>query len=77
MQKILWYMGTHLRVISESTNHKNAKTFEYRLNLTMLYSLEGSRWVISDEYPCAMISIIFRGFASFCIGQISHMQHKG
>ena len=36
-----------------------------------------SRWVLSDEYPFARVSIIFRIFASFHIGQISHQQHKG
>ena len=31
---------------------------------------------ISDEYPYARVSVIFQVFASFCIGQISHQQHK-
>ena len=45
--------------------------------LSCWYSLESSRWVLSDEYPIARVSIIFVFFASFCIGQISNQQHKG
>ena len=41
------------------------------------YSLESSRRALSDEYPFARVSVIFRIFASFCIGQISHQQLKG
>ena len=41
------------------------------------YSLESSRGALSDEYPFARVSVIFRIFASFCIGQISHHQLKG
>ena len=33
-----------------------------------------SRWVLSDECPCAWVSVIFQ---VFCIGQISHQLHKG
>ena len=41
------------------------------------YSLDSSRWVLSDEYPCVRVSVILQYFfASFCIGQISHQQHK-
>ena len=45
--------------------------------LSCWYSLESSRWVLSDEYPFARVSIIFQDFASFCTDQISHQQHKG
>ena len=41
------------------------------------YSLESSRWVVSDEYPLAKVSVIFKSFfALFWIGQISHRQLK-
>ena len=30
--------------------------------LSCWYSLESSRWVLSDEYPYAKLSVIFRGF---------------
>ena len=33
------------------------------------YSLDSSRWVLSDEYPCTRVLIIFQVFESFCIGQ--------
>ena len=32
--------------------------------------------MLSDEFSCARDSIIFQ-VISFCIGQISHQQHKG
>ena len=35
------------------------------------YPLDSSHWVLSDEYPCARVSVFFRVFASFCFGQIS------
>ena len=41
------------------------------LNLPCWYSLDSSCWVLSDEYPCARVKIIFQVFASFCIGQIA------
>ena len=41
------------------------------------YSLDSSHWALSDEYPYARVPVIFRLFASFCYGQISHYQHKG
>ena len=50
------------------------KTIE---TLSCWYSLESSRRVLSDEYPFAMGSVIFKNFELFCIGQISHHQHKG
>ena len=33
--------------------------------------------MLSDEYPCTRVSVFFQLFVSFCIGQISHQQHKG
>ena len=36
-----------------------------------------SSWVLSDEYPCTTVSTFIRFFASLCIGQSSHQQHKG
>ena len=33
--------------------------------------------VLSNEYLCARLSIIFQVFASCCIGQISLQQQKG
>ena len=33
--------------------------------------------VLSDEYPSARVSVVFKVFASFYIGQISHQQPKG
>ena len=33
------------------------------------HSLDSSRRALSDEYPCARVSVIFNFFASFCIGQ--------
>ena len=47
------------------------------LTLSCWYSLDSSQWVLSDEYPCVRVSIIFSFFASFCISQISHQQQKG
>ena len=40
--------------------------------LSHWYSLNSSRWVLSDEYPFARVSVIFLGF---CIH--FHQQHKG
>ena len=46
--------------------------------LSCWYSLDSSRWVLSDECPCARVSVIFQCFfASFCVGQISYQQHWG
>ena len=44
------------------------------LTLSCFNSLESSHLVLSDEYPCARVSVIF---SSFCIGKIAHQQHKG
>ena len=44
--------------------------------LSFWYSLESSCRVLSIEYLCARVSVIFHFFASFCIGQISHQQYK-
>ena len=38
--------------------------------LSCWYSLESSRRVLSNEYPFAWVPVIFRMFASFCIGVI-------
>ena len=32
---------------------------------------------LHDEYQYVRVSVIFSVFASFCIGRISHQQHKG
>ena len=45
--------------------------------LSYWYSLDSSHWVLSHEYPFTRVSVIFRYFASFCIGQISHQGRKG
>ena len=45
--------------------------------LSCWYSLDSSHRVLSDEYPYARVSVIFQVFASFCIAQIRHHQHKG
>ena len=45
--------------------------------LSCRYSLDNSCLVLSDEYPCGRISVVFQDFVSFCIGQISDQQHKG
>ena len=45
--------------------------------LSYWYSFESSRWVLSDEYPFARVSVIFRILALVCNGPISHQQHKG
>ena len=45
--------------------------------LSCWYSSNSSRWVLSDEYPFARVSIIISFFTPFCIGQISHHQRKG
>ena len=60
--------------IQSIRTHKFVKTIK---TLSCWYSLDSSRRVFSDEYPFARVSGIFRFFASFCIGQISHQQHKG
>ena len=39
--------------------HKDARFFENNLNPAMWYSLDSSRWVLSDEYPYARVSVIF------------------
>ena len=44
--------------------------------LSLWYSLDYC-WVLSYEYPYARVSVIFRGFALFYIGQISPQLHKG
>ena len=58
-----------------STRTQNLlKTIE---TLSCWYSLESSHRVHSDEYQYAGVLVIYRFFASFCSGQISHQQHKG
>ena len=51
--------------------------FENHLNPVLLIFIGELllKQVLSDKYPYARLSIIFRVFASFCIGQISHQQH--
>ena len=39
-----------------------AKTFEKHLNPACWYSLDSSYQVLSDEYPCARVSVIFQVF---------------
>ena len=41
------------------------------------YSLESSRWVLSDEYLFARVSVIFQVFCIILYNPISHPQHKG
>ena len=66
---------------AEATFVKNTKMqrlLKTILTLSCWYSLDSYRGALSDEYPFARVSVIFIGFfASFCIGQISHQQHKG
>ena len=40
--------------------HKNAKIFDNIQTLSCWYSLESYRWVLSDEYPYARVSVIFQ-----------------
>ena len=57
--------------------HKDAKIFENHLNLAMLAFI---RWRALAEYSemSTHAPDTFLGFfASFCIDQISHQQHKG
>ena len=56
-----------LRFLSPKAQGSCLKTLQ---PLSCWSSLDYSRWVLSDEYSCASISIIFRLFASFCIDQI-------
>ena len=52
--------------------------FENHLNPVMLIFIGKDIPGHSDENPCARFFFsFFRFFASFCIGQISHQQHKG
>ena len=44
--------------------------------LSCWYVLDSCRQVLSDEYSCARVSVIFQFFASICIGQISHKGFK-
>ena len=61
-------------LLSKAQGHKTfLKTI---LTLSCWYLLDSSHHVLSDEYPCAKVPIIFQIFASFCIGQISNQQHK-
>ena len=59
--------------VKSTRMQKSLKIIE---TLSCWYSLDSSWWVLSDEYPSARVSVIFRFFGSFCIGQISHQQHK-
>ena len=64
----------------EDTFTKSTRTQSFSKiiqTLSCWYSLDSSRWVLSDEYPYARVSVIFQVFASFCIGQIIYKQHKG
>ena len=51
--------------------------------LDLIVDLNGDNFIQSNllkkrnEYPFAMVSVIFQVFASFCIGNISHQQQKG
>ena len=47
------------------------------LTLSCWYSLESSRWVLSDEYPFAMVSWFLSFSSSFRVDQISQQQPKG
>ena len=56
---------------------KKQKIMKIVLNQSCWYSLDSSRIVLSDEYPFARVSVISKGFShQFCIGQISHQEHK-
>ena len=55
--------------------HKDAKIFENHLIPVMSVFIESFRYILSDEYPYAWFQSFFRIFVSFCIGQISHLQH--
>ena len=65
---------------AEATSVQSKRTKSFLKNIQTLlcwYSLASSPWVLPGEYPFARVSIIFvMLFASFCIGQISHQQHK-
>ena len=39
---------------------KKQKIIKTILTLSMWYSLDSSHWVLSDEYPFAMVSVIFQ-----------------
>ena len=42
--------------------HKVATNFGSHLTLSCWYSWDSSRWALSDEYPCARVSIVFQFF---------------
>ena len=52
--------------------HKDAKIFENHFNTVIVLFIG----VLSDEYPCARVSIIFHSLHNFCIGQISNHQQS-
>ena len=45
------------------------------LTLPCWYSLDSVHWVLSGDYSCAWVSVIFR-CSAFCIGQINLQPHK-
>ena len=51
----------------------DTKIFENHLNTVMLVFIG----VLSDEYLCAKVSVIFSVFLHFFISQINYQQHKG
>ena len=53
--------------------HNDTKIFENHLKPVVLVLAEYSQ--LSTDVP--RFQLFFRFFAPFCIGQISHQQHKG
>ena len=69
----LSFYDVHVSILSKA---QECKDFKNHLNPVMLVFigkllLSSLRWV-----PYARVSVIFRFFASFCIGQISQQQRK-
>ena len=55
-----------------------AQEHENHLNPVMLVLIgKLSLSILSDEYPCARVSVTFQVFCIFFIGQISYQQQKG
>ena len=55
-----WFTLLMLRLLS--TKAQGRKDFQnHLLTPSCWYSLESSRWVLSDKYPCARVSIIANG----------------
>ena len=72
--RFLTHRGAEATFAQSTRTHTFLKTI---YTLSCWYPLDRSRRVLSDECPCARVSVISQCCASFCIGIISHQRHKG